>query len=79
MRSEWINIKKKHPKNMQRVWCVFTDKRQREPFLFSDALVWWRDRKGFGHWTRADCTPLESGYVVTHWHPLPPAPEEMRK
>ena len=79
MRSEWINIKKKHPKNMSGYGACSRTNAKENLFYSLTHSCGGGIEKGFGHWTRADCTPLESGYVVTHWHPLPPAPEEMRK
>ena len=74
MATDWISVKRKLPKNMQRVWASFVDSPERREFTFSDALIFWRDKKGKHHWTRDECTPLERRYVVTHWQLLPDPP-----
>ena len=60
--QQWISVKDRLPENNTRVVVCYNNPIDGEKTVSSD--VFWK-----GHWVRF-------GETVTHWMPLPPAPEE---
>jgi hypothetical protein len=70
---KWISVNTRLPKECQRVWAWFGNKRGRYRGRFSDAMYYWPETQS---WSRTDCTPLEDEYKVSHWTQLPDPPKE---